>query len=268
MQSSDYTLIIPTFNRDDSLSRLLKYLEAQNFPYPIHVLDSSVEEIRETNRELIESVQLECRQVVFSEDTHPFDKFRDGVAEVETELCGLCADDDVILVDGLRESIEFLLANPDYSVAHGYYFQFLYEPKEIFVSTITYYTPSYTNDEPLERLQALMRHYQALTYGTYRSEVLLKVFDNVRPVTSILGRELLSSALAAVYGKVARLPNLFYGRSLGPSASYSCWHPLEWVINDPTDLFSSYKLYRDILLSQTLTSRGQHNGSRKRNAQY
>jgi len=66
-------------------------------------------------------------------------------------------------------------------------------------------------------------------------------------VTSILGRELLSSALAAVHGKVARVPAIYHGRSLGPSNSYANWHPLEWLITDPQGLGGEYGQYRRIL---------------------
>ena len=265
MNDQIYTLIIPTFNRPESIERLLRYLVAQNVDFPVRVLDSSRQRVRKLNRKLIASLPLTCEYVEFPEDTHPFDKFREGIEGVKTPLCGLCADDDLPIVEGLRASFDFLEKNPDYTVAHGYYFQFALDENQMQITTITYYTPDYDMDEPLARLHALMRHYQALTYGTYRQETLLKIFNMVRPVESILARELLSSALAVVYGKIARIPVLFAGRNLGPSSSYKNWHPLEWLIGDPEGLFKEYVFYRNLILNETLAS--SHNGYDKVAAQ-
>lgn len=247
-----YTLVIPTYNRSNSLERLLRYLRSQQADFAIHVLDSSRPDEREANRRAIAGSGLDCEHVEYPEETHPFDKFREGISAVTTPLCALCADDDIPVVPGTRASVDFLLRNSDYGTAHGYYFQFAAKPREMRLANFTYYTPSIDMDEPLARIHALMRHYQALTYGTYRTEVLANVFDSVRPVGSILARELLSSALAAAQGKVARLPVIYHGRSLGPSASYQNWHPLEWLLRDGKGMFDEYASYRELLARAVL----------------
>jgi len=249
-----YTLIVPTFNRPESLKRLLRYLVAHEVDFPVLVLDSSSPKVRKINRRLITSLDFSCDYIEFQEDVHPFDKFREGIEGVKTPLCGLCADDDIPIIEGIRASFDFLNQHPDYTVAHGYYFQFALDANQLRITNITYYTPDYDMNEPLARLHALLRHYQALTYGTYRTNALLKIFNMVRPVKSILARELLSSALAVVYGKVARLPVMFCGRNLGPSNSYANWHPLEWLISNPDGLFVEYVYYRNLILNETLAT--------------
>lgn len=256
-ENAAYTLVIPTYNRPEALARLLRHLAAHEVRFPVRILDSSRPEVRATNAALVAGLDLACIHTEYPEEMHPFDKFREGIHSVETPFCGLCADDDLLLVDGLRASIEFLQANPDYSVAHGCYFQFSHTPGQFLITTITYEAPDYAMEEPLRRLQALMRHYQALTYGTYRTHTLARIFDAVRPVTSILAREMLSSALAVVHGKVARLPVLSHGRNLDPSSGYVNWHPLEWAIRDPVGLFAEYRLYRRLLLQEVLTLAGE-----------
>jgi glycosyltransferase domain-containing protein len=242
-----FTLVIPTYNRSQCLGRLLRYLEANEAKFRIRILDSSRDPERCDNQRLVKARSLSCEYVEFDQTMHPFDKFRAGVAGVTTPFCCLCADDDVLLPDGLMASVRFLEANPDYAVAHGYYFQFMVDHAELRLSTITYYTPSYDEADPIARVHALMRHYQALTYGVYRTDVLQRVFATVTPVTSLLARELLSSALAAVEGRVARLPMLYHGRNLGPSSGHVNWHPLEWLIRDPKGLFGEYSSYRELL---------------------
>ena len=61
-----------------------------------------------------------------------------------------------------------------------------------------------------------------------------------------LARELLWSALTAISGHVIRLPDFSYGRSMGPSAAYDYWHPLEWFCKDPDSLFAEYLRYREL----------------------
>ena len=50
----------------------------------------------------------------------------------------------------------------------------------------------------------------------------------------------------AIGGYVIRLPHFSYGRSMGPSAAYDCWHPLEWFSKDPDSLFAEYLRYREL----------------------
>src|SRR5689334_21982975 len=70
----------------------------------------------------------------------------------------------------------------------------------------------------------------------------------VQGVTNMLERELLGGALAVVAGKTARLPLLYSGRSLGPSAPYADWHPVDFLASSPQSLFDDYQRYRAILL--------------------
>ena len=77
-------------------------------------------------------------------------------------------------------------------------------------------------------------------------------------MTSILGRELLGSALAAVEGQMIRVPCFSHGRSMDASESYQHWHPLEWFAKDPQGLFSEYRLYRE-LMEQAVLGRPDNN---------
>jgi len=247
--TDDYTLIIPTYNRSRLLMALLRFLAAEGADFPIMVLDSSNAEHRVRNRALAAQSVLKLEYVEYDEDTHPFDKFRDGVHRVQTPLGSMCADDDLVFVDGIRRCIRHLHENPDVCVAHGYYFTFLDQGANgIDLTAMLYFTPGIDNDEPLWRLRTLLRSYQALTYGIYRTPVLQSVFDGVQQVQSLLARELLSGALSVVRGKIARLKCFYGGRSHNPSEKYSHWHPLEWLITNPREFLEEYGRYRNILL--------------------
>ncbi len=103
-------------------------------------------------------------------------------------------------------------------------------------------------NDPIERLWHLFSNYEAVTYGVHRTDVLRKSLSAVQGVQSMLWRELLGGAVATVSGKIARLPVLYAGRSLGPSASYVNWHPVGFLITSPRSLLEDYFRYRTKLL--------------------
>lgn len=252
----DYTLVIPTYNRSVQLKRLLSYLSKEKASFPIWVLDSSFEPDRLENKKNCELSELNIQYLEFDPTIKPFDKFAQGVAKVKTKYCQLCADDDLIMIEGIHHCLDFLRQNEKFVVAHGYYFMFkeCTEQGGMDIPYTLYHAPSYEAKNPIHRLQSLFRNYQALTYGIYSTVVLQKIFAKVQGVEKILARELLSSALAVIYGKVARLPIFTHGRNQGASACYQCWHPLEWLMVDPKSLFAEYQHYAEILTQEIAQS--------------
>lgn len=251
----DFTLVIPTYNRPSHLKALLTYLSANGLRSPVLILDSSEPRSRAANRKTIDKAGIEVAYAEFPSDTHPFDKFRDGVNQVTTPFCALCADDDLIVPDGVARCLGALMANPEASVAQGYSFSFLCRVDgDIELGNILYFSSSITDKAPLARLAKLFSRYQAATYGNYRTPALQRILDTIHPTSSILARELLGSALAAVEGQMVRVPCFSHGRSMDVSETYERWHPLEWFTKDSQSLFSEYRLYRDFIAKAVLAS--------------
>ena len=249
----DFTLVIPTYNRPKPLAALLGYLRAARTPCRILVLDSSQPQPRAATRRVVEATNLNLHYVEFPSETHPFDKFREGVHKVTTEFCALCADDDLVVLDGVRRCLDALRSNPQASVAQGYSFSFLCQRNgDVDLGNILYFSSTIDDATPLARLAKLFARYQAATYGNYRTAVLQRIFDTLKPMTSILGRELLGSALAAVEGQMIRVPCFSHGRSMDASESYEHWHPLEWFAKEPDGLFAEYSRYRELIAQAVL----------------
>jgi glycosyltransferase domain-containing protein len=244
----DFTLVIPTYNRPQQLSALLEYLEAERPGFRVLVLDSSRPEVPARNRERTARSTLDIEYAEFPPETRPFDKFSAGTNKVTTPFCALCADDDLIVVDGVRRCLAVLRENPEASVAQGYSFGFLCDPDgSMLLRDILYFTPTIADPAPLSRLAGLFRQYQAATYGNYRTPVLQRILNELRPLKNILASELLGTALAAVEGHMIRVPCFSHGRSMDASESYETWHPLEWFAKDSSSLFAEYISYRDRL---------------------
>ena len=249
----DFTLVIPTYNRPKQLQALLSYLGAQQPQCHVLILDSSQSNQRQANRKIAARTNLKLKYSEFPSETHPFDKFREGVHKVTTEFCALCADDDLVVLDGVQRCLEALRADPSASVAQGYSFSFLCrQDGGMDLGNILYFTPTIDDATPLARLAKLFARYQAATYGNYRTPVLQRIFDTLKPMQSILARELLGTALAAIEGHMIRVLCFSHGRSMDASESYEHWHPLEWFAKDPRGLFSEYHVYRELMAQAVL----------------
>ena len=242
----DFTLVIPTYNRAQQLAALLGYLETQNADCRVLVLDSSGPEVLAANRQRVAASSLDVEFAEFP-DLEPIEKWRQGIHKVTTPFCALCADDDLVILEGVRRCLVSLRSNLTASVVQGYSFTFLLRPDgDIELNNIVYFRPTIDDPSPLERLARLFQQYQALNYGVFRARVLQRILDALQPMKQTLARELLWSALTAITGHVIRVPDFSYGRSMGASAAYDYWHPLEWLCKDPDSLFAEYLRYREL----------------------
>ena len=168
----DFTLVIPTYNRAQQFGALLGYLEAQNADCRVLVLDSSGPEVLATNRERVAASSLDVEFAEFP-DLEPIEKWRQGINKVSTPFCALCADDDLVILEGVRRCLVSLRSNLTASVVQGYSFTFLLRPDgDIELNNIVYFRPTIDDPSPLERLTKLFQQYQALNYGVFRTPVL------------------------------------------------------------------------------------------------
>lgn len=245
-RNEKYTLIIPTYNRPALLARLLGYLERQRAPFPILILDSSHSDALARNKESIGSVQLDVRHSTYDQSLDPYGKIKEGLGSVDTAYCSICADDDIVIVPAIERSVVELERRLDFSIAHGYYFNFI-EQDAFDLSRVMYRGKSIEDSNPLARLRTLLAAYEAVFYGVFRTPVMRSAFQDVDKVGTVLGKELLTAALSIVAGKSARIPCFYYGRNTGESLSYSAWHPHQILAQNPELLFSEFPVFRSLL---------------------
>ncbi|HRD75605.1 MAG TPA: TIGR00180 family glycosyltransferase [Hyphomicrobiaceae bacterium] len=254
-----YTLVMPTYNRVEDLRRNLLFQDAQGLTARVLVLDSSRPDIKERNKRTINSVGLDIEHLTYDPATHPFDKFADGINRVRTPYASLCADDDLLLMGGLRASLAALAREPAAAVAHGYYFLFghLQDTTNIDITTMLYASPSIDDDEPHLRLRTLMRSYQALTYGVFRTPVIQELYRSMGNLQSLMLRELISGAIPVLRGKSLRVPELYMARAhaTGDDSGRKRWHPLEWFMRDAPGLMAEYAEYRRLLINALADSK-------------
>ncbi len=213
------TILIPTYNRPEYLTRLLTYYEKYGEGHNIIVADSSSDEIKNINRKNISSISnLDIRYLDhYSTEIAPDNKIADMVNYVEDKYCVLCADDDFITPNGIKQCVNFLERNPDFAIAHGWYIVFHVETdirkKQRFCWTSCYYThESNTFKDAKSRLieHFSKLHRLPLFYAVHRTDILKISFNESAEFTDdVRFGELLPSMLTLVYGKMKSLDVLY-----------------------------------------------------------
>ena len=251
----DCNIIIPTYNRPTCLRRLLDYYDSFGEGFKIIVADSSSDENKKLNKEIISAVfNLDIKYLDnYPHDINPHHKIAHVVSQVETEYCVLCADDDFVTPDGIKQSIDFLENNTDFAVAHGRYITFYLEDdgggKEQFCWKPADSHESITFSDSKDRLNRHLSHYsQSTAYGVHRTELLKLAYKETSKFTidPMLFGELCPSMLTLIYGKMKCL-DVFYAARDGYLKGY--WPTLRDAVEAGT-FDEEYAKFRDCLSEQ------------------
>ncbi|WLG86422.1 TIGR00180 family glycosyltransferase [Pseudomonas cucumis] len=168
-----FTLLLATHNRPAFLRRTLQYYSS--YPCTIIVLDSS----SQPDTQIVEAyphVQyLHLPQFSYLGFQA---KLKHGIGLVTTPYMAFAADDDFLLHSALTESVEFLEANPDYGMCHGYCMMYLTE-----ATRVTYYRrdkkvqEDYASERAEDRVLDYMGQFIPPFFAVTRTELLRQWYD-------------------------------------------------------------------------------------------
>ncbi|MBI4294370.1 MAG: TIGR00180 family glycosyltransferase [Betaproteobacteria bacterium] len=248
--SNGHTLVIPTYNRPAELRRLVRYYYTRAWPMNLLVLDSSRPGVAEENAKMLSSLGESVRHVIFPGTTPMAAKLAQGLALVQSPYVSFCADDDLVLPNGLREAVAFLKDHPDYVSAHGLYINFRREGHDVHLMR-EYAGPSNEAAHAGARIYRLLQKYESLFYGVFRTPDLREIVSAVAALPTLHYQELFQSAAALIKGKVFRFPRLFGARqSCDPAEpERDKWQTYYWFAEDPAEVFEHYHAYRAALWS-------------------
>lgn len=217
-----YTIIITTNNRPMLFKRVLTYYNQSNEKNRIIVADTSDDKIQQKNKQTISSYpNLDVFYLTdfpglneFPGPSGQFLKIAEAMKYVKDKYCLTCADDDFIIPEGIRKSIEFLEKNQDYVVAQGQYMGFdvskSSEGKPVFRWKYDNKPESNTHSNPRDRLMQQMSNYMLTIYAVHRTETMKLVWDEtIRTKNLGVFGELTASMLTSVYGKIKGLDVLY-----------------------------------------------------------
>jgi len=240
----DHTLLIPSYNRPALLQRLVRHYSDRARPMTLLVLDSSTPDIVDQNAKTL-SAYGSLRHVPFPTTISMATKLARGIELVETPYVSICADDDLVFPDGLREATAFMRQQPDYVSAHGLYLNFRLAGNDLHL-TREYAGPGNDAQDPGARIFRLLQRYESLFYGVFRTSDLQDIFSAVPTLPTLHYQELFQSVAALIKGKVHRFPRLYAARqSCEPAEpTRDKWQTYYWFADDPAEILEHYRTYR------------------------
>lgn len=247
------TVVVPTYNRPNDLARLLRFLRNSAPHWPIIVLDSSSGEAAAAN--LVHCCGIpDVLHERYEPSVYFYDKLADGVSRlVSTPAVCLCADDDLLVPDGIDEAVRVLAGDGSIAVAHGYTAQFTLVggPRLTGLGAIS---PASMHDNPVNRIAEALLSYEATFYAVHRRELLVNILTQAAKAPSLLSAELLTCVLALAHGRLHRVHGFSHARNIAPSHSYTHWHPAEALSVDPYRLATGLCFVRDCLAAHLPTA--------------
>lgn len=242
------TLIIPTYNRPQYLSRLLNYYASKKTNLTFLVLDSSNEETQKLNQQATVVLGTQVRYMAFPSSMPVAVKLLEGLKAVATPFSAFCADDDLVFVEGLVAAAEFLSQHPDYVCVDGIYLNFNQINHDIHLH-IEYATKGIGAESACARVFKLYQKYESLFYGVFKAKDALNIFSSVIKNTSLHYQELFQATGALLIGKSHRLPIFYAARQHCAPAEEQRdkWQTYYWFADNPNEFIAHYLVYRDEL---------------------
>jgi glycosyltransferase domain-containing protein len=256
---SNCSIIIPTYNRPHYLKRILCYYDKYGRDFEIIVADSSSDENKLLNKEIISSFpKLKVKYIgKYPPTLSSYHKMADAFSYVKRKYCAVCADDDFTIPNGIRKAVDFLEQNPDFTVVHGYYISFHFEDKngkKQFCLEQTYPHQSVEFSDAAERLSYYLAEYpMTVFYAVQRASLSKRFYRELinSKANPLLFGEMLPSVLAVLYGKMKCLDVLYAVRDKNsatspPSSKIRAWPSLVGFMRAGT-YDGEYSKFRDCL---------------------
>ena len=205
------TVIIPAHNRPERLRRLLGYYEGCGVR--ILVPDSS-------QKAYDGDLMSPDVTYIHRPGLHFLLKIKEVLPLIATDYVLYCADDDFIVPEAIARMVEFLDANPDYSVAQGHYLTFTPTDGgvEFYPRYIRYFDSRIDADDPAGRLVQDKCKYASLLYGVTRSDLFRRIYGycfdgrgELRFRNLFLAEEFFNHAML-IQGKYATIPCFYSAR--------------------------------------------------------
>ena len=172
----DFTLIIPTKNRNFHLKNLLNYYSKTKVVFTILILDSSTGQFKVKNKKIVKNLKnLKILHKLIKGKPH--EVVKKNIKFIKSKYCCLSGDDDYLYIDNIKKIIFFLERNKFYVGAGGIsYLTRLYK------DTFSFKKFSSTNLEQnysVTRLKKHLLNYVNPHYSICKTSVFVKAINFV-----------------------------------------------------------------------------------------
>lgn len=213
--SERFTVVVISHNRNAFLRRTLQYYST--YPCTILVLDSSSEGDEQLAREFPSVDYRHLPQYTYKGLQ---EKLTYGVSQVTTPYMVFAADDDFLLHRALTESVEFLEANPDYGVCHGYGIMYLTRATEVnYFRRDRKVHEDYNSELAEDRVVRFMDNFLPPFYAVTRTDLLQAWYSLLPQGTGFEWQEIGHTFYLLACAKARILPIPFAVREINYGAS-------------------------------------------------
>jgi glycosyltransferase domain-containing protein len=260
------TVVIPTYNRADVFIGTISLLQNSFASVPIIVADGSDDEHAKKNAECKRLGQnISYFHLPTGSEAPIKNYFRrviSALEQVATPYVVFCGDEDIIVLDNVQRSAQFLENNKDYVACHGSYLLFRYDHDAIQIENIVYEGASIDSEEVGGRLIQLFSSYEASYYAVFRASVQRKLVTRCEQAEMPLWPETYHSTAAVIEGKIKRLDNIHCLRNIGntPHHSQQIKNFGRWAATDLDGFLDRYRTFREIAVRWALERTGGHIG--------
>lgn len=200
------TLLVPTFNRHDFLTRLLRYYYLTNSNFEIIVGDASSPDVSEDNKEMcifFNAKYIHLPNLPIAETIKELNKY------ISTEYVALLPDDDIYFTDSLLSLANILDCNKDVISANGNAGMMILKKDGAFgkIHDIGDYKQTfYTDNSPNDRLRNFINNYSVVLFGLYRKEQWVKMWEHVGEAKEVgINAEIIPCMMSVVLGKTVHI---------------------------------------------------------------
>ena len=234
----DLTIVVPTKNRPLWLLRVFKYYSEYNFQGKILIADSSDERLLSQIKKQVHKFQNLNIKILHYPDLNCESAIYSASKNIVTSYSVFLADDDIILLGGLIEAVNFLKKNKTYVGAVGKSFMFGTingSPFGKINSVIDYNLRSYDNEDSYKRIEDYFSDIKALCFAVVKTEVFKKSYEIIISLEKLYQTFILGENLQAICylteGKIIKLENEYLIRQFHSANNYHNINKTKWLKN-------------------------------------
>jgi len=255
------TIVIPTKNRSNFLTRQLLYYSKLDFKGCFCIGDSSNAEHLERSKKLIRALNGKLniihREYPESIVHHCVQQL---VKLVNTPYAAYVSDDDFLVPSGLEKCRLFLEQHPEYSAAHGVAVKIYTRdsrPHGQIILCKRKPQPVEEAESASERFLHYISHLSDVCYSVHRVESLLTMYESVHLFPDgRFSNVLLPNCLSIINGKIKELGSLSLVRHMQdePTRTREEIDTFFWITSEKW--LSYYHNFRDILAKELMRQDG------------
>ncbi len=248
---SQLTLVVLTYNRPAMVQRLVNYLRTRAPEISLVLVDHGDAESQESNARAAASHSPAIRHFRLPEEMAFLDVLVRAADEFSGPYSAFCPDDDIPVIDGMADAVSMLSADPRMVCAQGYVLSLSETDSAMYFGPVGDFVPSFDDEAPLTRLFSMMRRYQPVFFGFYRTEILLWAIREfvAAKIPGLMLQEFFHAALVCSRGTIGRSPSISLWRRLaGSHTDRRMIHPFHQLVDNPTTLAARYLEFRDKLV--------------------